>query len=151
MSTGDIILSIVIGIGTGLISGYVSGSLVTSKFNKKDKELNWKKELSEEIQQMVRYLDLVELELSFIKKQLLNGQTVDYTYLDRMLVDEPRMPSFKEDRLTEVSTKNISSARKLIKEIKNANESNEIDEQFIKKLDSRLIRAKIDVLSIEPK
>ena len=151
MSTGDIILSIVIGIVTGLISGYVSGSLVTSKFNKKDKELIWKKELSEEKQDLVRYLDKVQFELSIVREQVSNNQTVDYTYLNRLLVDAPRMPSYKEDKLSEASSKHILGARNLIDEIKTAIETNQMDLNSIKILDSKFIRAKIDVLNIKPK
>jgi hypothetical protein len=151
MSWQTILENIGIGIGTGLISGYLSGYLVSKKFNKKDKELAWKKELVEEKQTMFRYLEIVQFELNLIGDQLANPQPVDYNDFKRLLLDEPRTPNVTEDKVSEFSIKHMQGARDLLKEIRYQVDNQTLTDKSVKILDSRFIRAKFDILMIKPK
>ncbi|WP_059170231.1 hypothetical protein [Bacillus sp. FJAT-27445] len=146
-----LIENILIGLGTGLISGYVSSTIVTANFTKREKEHQWRRELSNDKQQMVRYLDLIQFELNLISSKLNNGEQVDFSSLEEKLVDELRTPSMVEEKITEVSLKHISGTRKLIDDIRKELSNKTLSASSIKKLDSRFIRAKLDVLRIEPR
>ncbi|MBN6885361.1 hypothetical protein ACUXCC_000498 [Cytobacillus horneckiae] len=148
----DIILNTLIGLGTGLVSGVVSGFYVSGKFKKKEEVSNWKKELDEDKQIMVRYLDMIQFELNLIREKIKLGQNYDTETLKRVLVDEPRTLGIIEEKITNVSIKHISGTRKLINEIReDLNQQKQLLERDIIRLDSRIIRSKFDVLSIKAK
>lgn len=151
MSWAELFTNIGIGVGTGLISGYISGYLVTKKFNNKDKELNWKKELDQEKQVMFRYLEIIQFELNLIAEQLANNVPVNYTNFQRLFLDEPRTPNVTEEKVTDSSLKHMSGVRNLIKDIKLQADAGTFTSQSIKILDSKFIRAKFDILMIKPK
>lgn len=147
----EIILNIIIGLGTGLVSGVVSGVYVSGKFKEKEEVSNWKKELDEDKQIMVRYLDLIQFELNLIREKIKLGQNYDTETLKRVLVDEPRTLSIIGEKITDVSIKHISGTRKLINEIRDLNQQKQLSEKDIILLDSRIIRSKFDVLNIKAK
>jgi hypothetical protein len=140
-----------INIGIGLGTGYTSGLVVTLKFNKKAKKESLLREISEEKQLMVRYLEVVQYELNLCQDKLIAGSSIDYESLGRLLVEEPRTPSFTEQNLTVASLKHISGARNLIEEIRESIKKRVFTVSLLKQLDSRFIRAKLDILMIRYK
>ncbi|MBQ4867469.1 hypothetical protein IHQ11_13270 [Priestia megaterium] len=138
-----------INIGIGLATGYTSGVVVTSSFNKKAKLETTLREISEEKQLMVRYLEALQFEVELLKNKLPNATQSDYEPLKRLLLEEPMTPSIIQKNITQTSYKHIEGARNLIELIRNHLREDDFPTINFPVLDSKFIRAKLDVLMIE--
>ncbi|WP_237981765.1 hypothetical protein [Bacillus thuringiensis] len=130
----------------------LSGLIVSRYYKSKaDYELV-SKQIKDERQKLGRFFDALQLELELVKKDLISSQPVDYTHILRTVTkDRPITPSLVKENINEMSLKHLSGAVNVIDEVIKVVDEESLTKDNIYHLESRLIRAKINVLMIDEK
>lgn len=140
----DIIVSFIVGV----VSGIASGVIVSNYYKNKEAEEKFKKELHEDKQNLVRFLQAIQLELEIIMKAIDNNEKPKLEDIRRKIADQPRTRSFASEKISEVSVSRIHTKNEIMKEVKENIDTGELDKKTLILLDRKLFRAQVEVLQI---
>jgi hypothetical protein len=145
----DLFLSFILSIVAGLASGWI----VSWMFKRNESKEEWYKNLVDDKQAQVNFLNMLKFEVSQIKTQLDQNahETPDSATILRLILNQPKTPSFIIENLDGSSEKHILGASRLVKEIEDYFQKGEINNSDLINFESRLIRAVFDTLMIKKK
>lgn len=142
----DLLSNILIGLVTGLVSGLISGGLVSKYFNKKQDKEKWRRDFSEDKQNLSRFIDVIknEIEVLIIKRN--KEEEIDTTEVRRIITkDYPRTYSFS-DTLDGESEIKMSVFSSLMREVETI--SNQVTLSELMDYKKRLSQSQMAILSL---
>jgi len=147
MDTVEIIISLIVGVASGILSAVI----VSHYYNNKEAEATFHKELHEDKQNTVKFLQDVQLELKLIQESINRKEEPYLKDIRRVLSNYPRTPSFASESLTEVSVSRIFIKNDVVEKVEKYVATGEFDEKTLILLDREILNAQVEILQIETK
>ena len=142
----ELLLNVTIGLITGLVSGVVSGGLVSKYFNKKQDKEKWRRDFSEDQQNLSRFIEVIKYEIEIFITKRNKEEEIDTTEIKRIITkDYPRTYSFS-DTLDDESENKMSVLSSLMREIETI--SNQVAISELMNYKRKLFQSQMAILSL---
>lgn len=146
MTLVEIILSVVLGIAGGIVSGFI----VSVEFKKRVSQEEWEKELHNEKQNRFSYYKLLKFEIAILRDRIEKDKEADPENILRVLANEPRTPSFDNEKIKEDTHKFLEN-REVLNDIYLYFYKSTFDRIDLIQFESKLLQAMLNTLEIRKK